>query len=746
MKRVFPYVIFSALTLCQACSRDSTGEGKRTVDQFTKREMNAGKKSNKLIDEKSPYLLQHAFNPVEWYPWGQEAFDKAKREGKPIFLSIGYSTCHWCHVMAHESFENDSIAAILNKYFVSIKVDREERPDVDKVYMTALQGMGQNGGWPLSMFLTPERKPFYGGTYFPPQSRYGRAGFPDLLNRIHEVWEKEHSKVLESAEAITAFLREASAAHESEMVNVDILQRCFEQMESTYDSQFGGFGTAPKFPRPVVFNFLLRYFKNNNSFEGLEMTSHTLKEMAKGGMYDHIGGGFHRYSVDAEWRVPHFEKMLYDQAQLAISYLEAYQITHEPQYQEIAREVLYYVLRDMTSTEGGFFSAEDADSQRQDHPEENGEGAFYVWSKNELETILGPDRGAIFSHFYGVEENGNVLADPQHEFTGKNILFRAHPLDETAILFGKSEKETGEILESARRDIFAVRAHRPRPPLDDKILTSWNGLMIRAFARAATVLQDAKHLHAATQAADFITAHLYNAERSTLLRRYRGGAAGLDAHLDDYAFFVSGLLELYEASLDIKWLKQAVLLTGSQIDIFWDDKDGGFFDTAGNDSSILVRMKEQYDGAEPTGNSVSAMNLLRLSQITNNDSWRDKARQTIKTFGRILDRQPVAMPQMVAAFDLATQRARQVIISGARNSEQTQRLLREVYSRYHPNTLLLLDDNASHEWLASRLDFIDSLPGQGAAPTAYVCEDFVCRLPTSDPEMLARLLSEKQPG
>jgi len=731
-----------------SCSKGpSYNESARnTVSEDVRKMIEAGRKPNRLITEKSPYLLQHAFNPVDWHAWGDEAFEKAKREGKPIFLSIGYSTCHWCHVMERESFETDSIAAILNDNFVCIKVDREERPDVDRVYMNALQAMGESGGWPLSMFLTPDRKPFFGGTYFPPESRYGRIGFPDLLRRVSEVWKTEKEKILESANGLTKFLQEAVPTKFASMPGNAALDTCFTQLSRTYDPGFGGFGGGPKFPRPVVFNFLLHYHYRTANTKALEMTERSLQKMSAGGMYDHIGGGFHRYSVDGQWRVPHFEKMLYDQAQLVNSFIDVYQITRNAYYANVIREVLDYVLRDMTDHNGGFYSAEDADSPRPEAPDEEGEGAFYVWSKQEItQAIREPNTADIFCYYYGVEEGGNALTDPQQEFTGRNILYIGHSLTQTADEFGKAEAEVAGILSSARKRLFDLRSKRPRPHLDDKILTSWNGLMIGAFARASQVLRDTRYLDAAQGSAQFILTRLYDEKARTLKRRYRDGEAKHEAHLDDYAFLSAGLLDLYEASFDFNWLEKAMDLTGKQIELFWDMERGGFYDTSGKDSSILVRMKEQYDGAEPTGNSVAALNLLRLSQMSDNQDWRVKAEKTMAAFGPILQQQPVVMPQLAVALDFALDKPKQIIIAGKKDDAETQALLAQVSSRYLPNRILLLVDGGERQnELTSLLPFVKDMKMAAGKSTAYICENYVCQLPTSDLKVVSTLLDKRK--
>ncbi len=698
--------------------------------------------TNRLIREKSPYLLQHAHNPVDWYPWGDEAFAKARTEQKPIFLSVGYSTCHWCHVMERESFENENVAALMNEHFVPIKVDREERPDVDRVYMTALQAMGQNGGWPMSMFLTPDLKPFYGGTYFPPESRYGRTGFPEILERVHEIWEKEREKVDQSAQGITAFLQEASQVVAEGDLREESLALCFEQFRKTYDPVFGGFGQGPKFPRPAMFNFLLSYHYRTGNHEALEMTEYSLQKMASGGMYDQVGGGFHRYSVDAEWRVPHFEKMLYDQAQLAVAYLDLHLVTQDPYYANVANDVLTYVRRDLTDEGGGFYSAEDADSQRPDDPAESGEGAFYVWTKGEIMRLLGEGDGRVFAYYYGVEEDGNAPLDPQHEFTGRNILYVAESLSDTAAAFNRSEERVQETLALARRKLFAARKDRPRPHLDDKILTSWNGLMISAFARAYRVLQNPEHLQAAVRAGEFLLTHL-RGNRGNLLRRYREGEAKFDGHLDDYAFLAQGMIDLYESSLEARWLRYAMELTEKMLELFWDSEHGGFFDTAGQDQTILVRLRELYDGAEPAGNSVAALNLLRLARMTEREEWGRKAEQTLRACARILREQPVAVPQLACALALMLSPSRQIVVAG-KSRAAAGPILREIYGRFLPDSVFLYSGEGERS-IRDLAPFAGRLLAPETGATAYICQNFVCELPSSDPANVARLLDRDSP-
>ncbi|MFQ5928330.1 MAG: thioredoxin domain-containing protein [Acidobacteriota bacterium] len=701
-------------------------------------------KPNRLIHEKSPYLLQHAYNPVDWYPWGEEAFEKARKENKPIFLSIGYSTCHWCHVMERESFSNPEIAAIMNKYFTSIKVDREERPDVDQVYMAFVQAATGHGGWPMSVFLTAELKPFFGGTYFPPQGRGGVPGFKDLLLKIADEWEKNREAILTSARQITSQLKQFSnvSGKGNLKLEEELLDRTYGWYESNHDSREGGFGAAPKFPRPVNFNFLVRYYdRTGQKKETLNMTTLTLRKMAQGGVHDHIGGGFHRYSTDKRWFLPHFEKMLYDQAQLAISYLEAYQITNDPLFAKVARAIFEYVLRDMTGEEGGFYSAEDADSPvSHENLEEHAEGAFYVWTYQQIVELLGKD-AVIFNDYYGVKENGNVQRDVFGEFKKKNILHVSATLRQTAEKFEQSLDEIKDAIEQGRRKLFRRRAKRPRPGLDDKVLTAWNGLMISALAKGHQVLQEEKYLRAAVRAATFITEKLYDEQSGLLKRRYRDGEAAIDGLVDDYAFFIQGLLDLYESSLDGRWLLLAMELTETQNRLFWDAQNGGFYSTAGKDPSILIRMKEDYDGAEPSPNSIAILSLLRLSEIAGKERWRQMAEKSIRAFERRLAAAPQAMPQMMVAVNFYLDKPKQILIAGHRSASDTRAILREVHKRFIPNKIIVLADGGrAQERLAQSLEILNSLRRIDGKATAYICENYVCKLPTNDVSVVGRLL------
>ncbi len=724
-------------------------------------------------------------------PWNEDAFAKARRENKPIFLSIGYSTCHWCHVMAHESFENQETAEIMNREFVNIKVDREERPDVDRVYMTFVQATTGGGGWPMSVWLTPDLKPFVGGTYFPPEDRYGQPGFKKVLERIAGAWKQDYEKIAEQGTRILAALQEAQMGGKSEAgeLGAGAIEAAYQQIARTYDPHEGGFGAAPKFPRPSVFNFLFRVYARDvaqvsnlrnhaNAISkvapqpehALEMALFTLRKMAAGGIHDHLGGGFSRYSVDTWWHVPHFEKMLYDQAQLAIAYLDAFQITHDRFFENVARGILDYVLRDMTTPDGGFFSAEDADSELpvaavsdrrreraetgdkkadgvgayRDSLQKKAEGAFYVWTTQEIDAALG-DSAAIFNYVYGVEENGNAPAgsDPHGEFTGKNVLIERHDAAAAAEHFGRPEEEVKRLLQESRARLLTIRVQRPRPHLDDKIITAWNGLMISGFARAAQVLGDPDYLHAAERAASFVRNDLFDQERGVLVRNYREGRSATDGFADDYAFVIQGLLDLYEASFHVAWLKFAQQLQETQNRLFWDEESGGYFGGAGTDASILLRMKEDNDGAEPAASSVAALNLLRLGQMRNDRELEEQGRKTISAFIRQIDHFPSALPQMLVALDYSLTKPKQVVIAGTRGAPDTRALLDEVHRHFIPCKVLLLAEGAeAQSYLGERTEALAAMHPIAGKAAAYVCENFTCRAPVTNAAALRELLSK----
>jgi uncharacterized protein len=744
---------FGILALVWLVTANHNDAGPTPVD--ARRSQSAATKmsghTNRLAHEKSPYLLQHAHNPVDWYPWGEEAFAKAGRENKPIFLSVGYSTCHWCHVMAHESFESEEVAAIMNREFVNIKVDREERPDVDRVYMTFVQATTGGGGWPMSVWLTPDLKPFVGGTYFPPEERYGQPAFKKVLERIATAWKEDHDKIVEQGSKIVEALRESQSAGPGEgKIDGSVADAAYRQIDRSYDPKEGGFGNAPKFPRPVTLNFLTRFYardpKTDTGKHALEMALSTLRKMAAGGMHDHVGGGFHRYSVDRYWHVPHFEKMLYDQAQLAVAYLDAFQITKDKQYESVARDILDYVARDMTSKEGGFFSAEDADSPVAgiDDPshKKTAEGAFYIWTKKEIDDALG-DSAEVFDFHYGVQAHGNAPegSDPHDEFRGKNILIERHTIAETARHFKKSEAEIWKILAQSREKLFAIRAQRPRPHLDDKIIAAWNGLTISAYARAAQVLDDSRYLEIATRAANFLRGNLYEEKRKLLYRNYREGRSEIEAFADDYAFVILGLLDLYEASFDVEWLKFANELQETQDRLFFDDKSGGYFSNSGRDKSVFLRMKDDNDGAEPAASSVATLNLLRLSQIYADPKMAERAKKTIDAFVTILLQFPSGMPQMLVALDYSLSKPRQIVIAGKKDSPETKALLKEVHRHFLPNTIVILADaDEGQKYLGERNEAVRAMSLVEEKSAVYVCENFTCKAPVTDLKQLSDLL------
>ena len=726
--------------------------------------------SNRLAAEHSPYLLQHKDNPVDWYPWGAAAFDRARSEDKPIFLSIGYSTCHWCHVMEHESFESRQVAEVLNRHFVPIKVDREERPDVDRVYMTFVQSTTGSGGWPMSVWLTPSLQPFYGGTYFPPASKWGRPGFIDILKEIARAWEEDRGRIETSAESITERLRTlGNDGGGRDVPAAGVLDEGVRQFAAAFDATRGGFGDAPKFPRPTELLFLLREHARTGSTEARDMVIVTLRAMALGGMRDHIGGGFHRYSVDGNWRVPHFEKMLYDQAQLVLAYLEAAQASGDSFYAEVAADTLAYVERDLTDEGGGFYSAEDADSVP---PEEANadkpldlargkphkmEGAFYVWRDEEITEILGSDAD-IFRIRYGVLPDGNAPFDPQNEFVQKNLLYTARGIDEVMSATAKSHDEVEAALARARETLLARRSTRPRPHLDDKVLTAWNGLMIAAFARASRIVgqsggpddggpnkvrppRSEEYLATARRAALFIWKHLWKADTQTLLRRYRRGDSAVDGYAEDYAYLVFGLLELFQADGDPRWLEWALILQRRQDELFADPVEGGWFSTTGRDESVLLRLKEDYDGAEPSATSVTVVNLLTLSHLTNDQAFEQAINRALGLFASRIEQGARTVPMMMAALSAYHAGMSQIVIAGDRGAPGTRVLMDVVRGCYLPFavTIPLADLEGPRRATIQRL-----LPWAEAMirdePTAFVCRNFACLTPASSPDELASQL------
>ncbi len=702
--------------------------------------------TNRLAKEKSPYLLQHAHNPVDWYPWSEEAFQKAHADNKPIFLSIGYSTCHWCHVMEEESFTNPEIAKSLNEHFVAIKVDREERPDIDHIYMQAVMAMTGSGGWPMSVFLTPDLKPFYGGTYFPPTDKWGRPGFITVLNAVHQKWASGREDLIKSSEELTKAIQTETQhqAAQSHALDEKTLQTAYQQLESRFEHEKGGFSDAPKFPQGHILSFLLRYWKRLGEPHALQMVEKTLQEMARGGMYDQVGGGFHRYSTDREWRVPHFEKMLYDQAVLSKAYLEAYQATGEAEYAQIAREIFDYILRDMTGPEGAFYSAEDADSAPDPNkPNEKREGAFYVWSQEEIVATLGKEEAEIFNDYFGVQPHGNALDDPQGEFKNKNILYVAYSFEKMAKKYGKTESEIERSLNESKKILFGIRQKRLQPHLDDKVLTDWNGLMISSLAFGSRVLRDARYRDAAEKAADFLLVKMKTKD-GRLMHRYRDGHVSVPGFLEDYAFLTHGLIDLYEATFDPRYLEEAQFFSNQMHTLFWDKSKGGFFLTGKDAEQLIARTKDLYDGAIPSGNSVAVLSLLRVGRLTMKREFEDWTQKTLSAFSAQLTQYPSGFCQMMIALDFLVGPAREIVIAGDENDQKVKEMIHEIYSGFLPNKVVAL--HPSNESAAKKIEalspFTKNQVPLGGKATVYVCKNYVCDLPTTEIGKLKQLLEK----
>ncbi|MBM4328680.1 MAG: thioredoxin domain-containing protein [Deltaproteobacteria bacterium] len=692
---------------------------------------------NRLIKEKSPYLLQHARNPVNWYPWGEEAFEKASKEDKPIFLSIGYSTCHWCHVMEKETFEDAEASRLMNEVFVSIKVDREERPDIDHLYMAVCQMMTGGGGWPLNIIMTPTKRPFFAATYIPKDNRLGRIGMIELSSRIKEMWASRRNEVLQSADHVAGALRKLPDNLPGEPVTPGTLEVAHRDLSARFDERFGGYGRAPKFPTPHNMLFLLRYWLRTGDARGLSMVETTLENMRRGGIYDHVGYGFHRYSTDQEWLLPHFEKMLYDQALIAMAYIEAYQATGKEEYGRTAREIFTYVLRDMTSPEGAFYSAEDADS-------EGVEGRFYVWTADELERVLGQEDARLFAAVYNIRREGNFRDEASGKMSGANILHLREPLSKLAADLVIPEDELRARLSTARQKLFEAREKRVRPFRDDKILVDWNGLMIAALARGAQSFNDPLYARAAGRAADFILNTMRDA-KGRLWHRYRDGQAAVPGLVDDYAFLVWGLLDLYEATFDVRYLRAALDLNADMRERFWDPQTGGFYFTSTDNEELLVRKKEIYDGATPSGNSVAALNLLRLSRVTGSPEFERKAEALIKAFAGNVGQLPSAHTQLLIAVEFALGPSYEVVIAGDPDTWETMRMLENLRRSFVPNKVVVL--RPLQQTAAEIMDiatYTREQKSKDGKPTAYVCRNFNCDLPTTDPDKMLELLGAKK--
>ena len=691
------------------------------------------KHQNRLADSQSPYLLQHASNPVDWYPWGDEAFEKAKAENKPIFLSIGYSTCHWCHVMEHESFEDSTVASQMNEYFVNIKVDREEMPEVDHLYMSVCQAMTGRGGWPLTIVMTPDKEPFFAGTYFPKQGRGQRAGMLQIVPSLANSWKLKQNEIRESIKKIKDYLVQINTSVPGDEWDETMIKEAFTQYASRFDPDYGGFGKAPKFPSPHNLILLLRYSKLYDDPTALKMVETTLHYMRLGGVFDHIGLGFHRYSTDKRWLLPHFEKMLYDQAMISMAYLEAYQLTGKEQYAQVAREIFTYVLRDMTHKEGGFYSAEDADSEGE-------EGIFYIWSKEELIEILGPEDGTRMAKIFGFSDNGNFHDEATGQSTGMNIPHLPRSKDELAKKSGMSLDEFDGFVEMSRQQLFDVREKRIHPLKDDKILTDWNGLMIAALSLGGQVLNEPDYITAAERAAKFVEKNLRD-KKGRLVKRYRLGKAGLSPHLDDYSFMVWGLLNLYEATFDTKYLAKAIELTDIMNEDF-SDENGGYFIGSKDAEKLMVRAKDSYDGAIPSGNSVAVMNLFRLSKITGNTQWVDIADKALKAFTNQAKNSPTGFAHMLTGFMFDLKDPKELVIVADGKTERTQELIQQIRENYSPNKVVLFKDISDPDPLVEIASWTKAHSMMDGKPTFYVCENFACKRPTTNIKTVLNYLNE----
>lgn len=694
---------------------------------------NSKRTPNRLVHEKSPYLLQHADNPVRWFPWSPEAFQKAQKENKPVFLSIGYSTCHWCHVMEKESFQDEELAGMMNETFVPIKVDREERPDIDSVYMDVCQVITGSGGWPLTIIMTPEKKPFFAATYIPKESRLGMMGLKELISRIKKMWKMNQDEIRRSSHQIVSSLKEMTQKAPGEGLGKETLEKTFQELAKRYDPKHGGFGKAPKFPAPHNLLFLLRYWKRTQNNQALAMVERTLQTMRWGGIFDHIGYGFHRYSTDERWLVPHFEKMLYDQALLAFAYTEAHQATGKKTYRHTAEEVLEYVLRDMKSPEGGFYSAEDADTEGE-------EGKFYTWSWKELTEVLNGEEMEWVSRVFDIYKEGNFPQQTGAKESGKNILYLKKSLKETAGEGNVKPEELKKKMEKVRTKLFKARKERVHPLKDDKILTDWNGLMIAALSKAAQVFEKSEYLHAARDAADFLLDRLW-CGKGELYHRYRKGEAKIPGFLDDYAFLIWGLLELYEASLEASYLQKALKLNHYLLSHFWDEKEGGFGLTSSHQESFFIRPKNIYDGAFPSGNSVAVVNLFRLARMTANPDFEENASCLIRSFSQTVSSSPSAFTYLMIGVDFALGPSYEVVVTGKPGAEDTKEMLEPLRKEFLPKKVVLFRPSDEEKPLICDLaPFVQKQKPLKRKATVYVCRNQSCRQPTDDPDQMLQSL------
>ena len=685
--------------------------------------------ANHLINETSPYLLQHAYNPVNWYPWGEEAFEKAKNENKPVFLSIGYSTCHWCHVMEKESFENEEVASLLNDVCVPIKVDREERPDIDHIYMTVCQVMTGSGGWPLNLFLTPDKRPFFAGTYFPPKERFGRIGFYELLMHIRKIWETENSKAVNASKQIVELLEEISTHSKSVSFDKTVIDEAFNQLKTKYDAHYGGFGGSPKFPSPHLLLFLLRYYKETKNNEALEMVENTLTSMRSEGIYDHIGFGFHRYATDEKWHLPHFEKMLYDQAMHIMAYIEAYQVTKKDIYKNVACEVIEYLERDMLSPEGGFYAAEDADSEGE-------EGKYYVWSRSELKDELGLSDFEMFQKIFYLEDEGNFLEEATKQKTGSNVICFKESLEKISEREGISVDKIKDFIDKAVKKLLKKRQTRIPPQKDDKILTDWNGLLIAALAKAGVAFKEQKYTHLAINAYSFIKDKMTRDNK--LQHSYRDGVVKGDGTLDDYSFLVWGLIELYEATFEESYLIEANELNKIILKHFKDDKSEGFFFMPDFSETVLVRKKEYFDGAIPSGNSVSLYNLARLAKYFNNLEYADIANKALSAFGAEAKEHPIGFMMFMVALGFLLNKSQEVVIVGDSDDKNIKEILNILSESYKPNCVKLFVDTKRKSNISNPM--LKDYKMLNNKPTIYICENYACKEPITDVSQLREMV------
>ena len=691
---------------------------------------------NQLIHEKSPYLLQHAYNPVEWHAWSEETFDLARKQNKPVFLSIGYATCHWCHVMEKESFEDKTVARHLNDIFISIKVDREERPDIDAVYMAACQMLTGSGGWPLNLFLTPDKKPFFAATYIPKNNRFGRPGLIELCQQVSSLWASQNDKVHSSAASIAASLDRAFTFSAADEPGASLLDHAFELTWQSYDSKFGGFDSAPKFPTPHRLLFLLRCYHRTGDTRALKMVEKTLSDMRLGGIWDHIGYGFHRYSTDTQWLLPHFEKMLYDQALIAQACLETYQITRDDAYAQTANEILMYVSRDMTSAEGAFFSAEDADSEGE-------EGKFYVWTVDEFRKVLGARHSEMWEKILNLRPEGNFSDEASGQKTGANILHLDRPIQKWSEDLNLKPQALAAEWEIIREKLFRYRKERIHPLKDDKILADWNGLMIAAFSLGARILNNPEYAQAAERSAQFILTKMRDS-RGRMFHRFRDGELAVEAQAADYAFLIYGLLNLYQATFNLTYAEEAAALQQKMLQDFWDHDSGGFFSTANEGKALPVRPKELYDGAIPSANSVSLLNLLWLARLTGDPKWDNHARSLLKAFAGTVKAQPTAFTFFLLGVDFALRPGQEVVIAADPDKTEARQMLAALNLNFTPHKVALVKSDQNAQRLAKFAGYTDGLQLVKGKATAHVCKGFACKEPTSDVQtMVAHILGKK---